>query len=74
MTYMGLNTICPVCGGPVPESMPPMEVVHTGHLDERSIPMLRVCCPTCARLVLQEPEVYYRAAKSNTQATLGKHP
>ena len=74
MTYVGLNTICPVCGAVVPESMPPMEVVHSGHLDDRGVPMLRVCCQECARLVLQEPDLYYRAAKTNTRANLGTNP
>lgn len=74
MTHAGLNTICPVCGKPVPDSMPPMEVVHSGHLDDHGIPMLRVCCAQCARLVLQEPDLYYRAAKANAQATHGKFP
>ncbi|HEX3133074.1 MAG TPA: hypothetical protein VHX44_05760 [Planctomycetota bacterium] len=74
MTHVGLNTICPVCGGPVPDSMPPMEVVHAGHGDERTIPMLRVCAPACARLVRQEPDVYYRAARANAQAKPGQVP
>lgn len=74
MKYAGLNTVCPVCGTVVPESMPPMEVVHTGHLDDREIRMLRVCCQECARLVLQEPDLYYRAAQANIQASHGRVP
>jgi hypothetical protein len=74
MSHVGLNTVCPVCGMAVPESMPPMEVVHHGHQDDRGIPMLRVCCQECARLVLQEPDLYYRAAKTNTQAGHGRFP
>lgn len=62
------NTVCPVCGMPIPMEMPPMEVVHTSHLDERGVPMLRVCCADCARIVKQEPDLYYRAARTNTKA------
>ena len=71
MSYVGLNTVCPVCGATVPESMPPMEVVHTSHLDDRGIPMLRVCCAACAQVVDQEPDLYYRAAKTNSKANTG---
>jgi hypothetical protein len=71
MSAPDLNTICPVCGGAVPDSMPPMEVVHTSHLDERGVPMLRVCCPVCAKLVHQEPDLYYRAARMNAKARQG---
>lgn len=71
MTSVGLNTICPVCGAAVPENMPPMEVVHTSHLDDRGIPMLRVCSHACARIVHEEPDLYYRAARTNTKAKHG---
>lgn len=74
MSYVGLNTVCPVCGMTVPESMPPMEVVHTAYQGDRGTPMLRVCCQECARLVLQEPDLYYRAARTNTQAGHGPVP
>lgn len=63
-----LNTICPVCGSTVPDDMPPMEVVHTSHLDDRGIPMLRVCCVGCADMVHNEPDLYYRAARANVRA------
>ena len=68
MPHTELNTICPVCGLTVPETMPPMELVHTSHLDDRGVPMLRVCCVECARVVNQHPELYYRAAKANVRA------
>jgi hypothetical protein len=71
MTHASLNTVCPVCGAPVPEDMPPMEVVHTSHLDDRGIPMLRVCSQACARLVHDEPDLYYRAARVNAKAKSG---
>ena len=71
MSTPELNTVCPVCGSMVPDSMPPMEVVHTSHLDERGVPMLRVCSPLCARLVHQEPDLYYRAARMNLKARPG---
>jgi hypothetical protein len=69
MTHPALNTVCPVCGTQVPDDMPPMEVVHTSHLDDRGIPMLRVCSRACALLVHEEPDLYYRAARMNTKAT-----
>lgn len=68
MTYVGLNTICPVCGDVVPESMPPMEVLPSGPGADQGLAMLRVCCSECRLIVLLEPELYYRAAKSNTKA------
>lgn len=71
MTHVSLNTICPVCGSQVPDDMPPMEVVHTSHLDDRLTPMLRVCSTLCAQLVNEEPDLYYRAARTNTRAKCG---
>jgi predicted nucleic acid-binding Zn ribbon protein len=71
MNRVDLNTVCPVCGAAVPESMPPMEVVHTSHLDDRGIPMLRVCCAACAKVVNHEPDLYYRAARTNSKANTG---
>lgn len=68
MAHAGLNTICPVCGANVPEAMPPMEVSHGGHLDDRELPMLRVCSTTCARTVNHHAELYYHAAKANLKA------
>ena len=74
MTPVDLNTICPVCGAQVPKEMPPMEVVHTSHLDDRGIPMLRVCSYACARTVHEEPDLYYRAARLNSKAKTGTSP
>lgn len=71
MAHAGLNTICPVCGAHVPETMPPMEVIHTSHLDDRALPMLRVCCPACAQAVNENPDLYYRAARANIRASQG---
>ncbi|MEO7732299.1 MAG: hypothetical protein ABIY55_15115 [Kofleriaceae bacterium] len=62
------NTICPVCGMPIREEMPPMELAHLieGHnIPDRPHPGLRICSKECAAIAVRSPEKYFAAAKAN---------
>ena len=70
------NTICPVCGAPVPADMALIELafVSDGHQHRhQERPGIRLCSSVCAIFAEKSPEKYRAAAAANSVAGDGKH-
>jgi len=70
MTQCCMNSICPVCGGPVTLDMPPLsfhpENEHSHSTQDEGT--FRVCSDPCAHQAQSLPQRYHAAACLNTRA------
>ena len=69
------NTVCPVCGSPIPHDMALMELSHVseGHQHQHhEQPGIRICSTACAKIAEKSPEQYRAAAAMNSVAAGGK--
>ena len=63
------NTVCPVCGRPIPHDMALIELAQ--HQDQEP-PGIRLCSKECAEIAEKSPEKYRVAARVNRVEGDGK--
>jgi predicted nucleic acid-binding Zn ribbon protein len=62
------NTICPVCGSPIPNDMPLVELAHVSeghHHQDEAQRGIRLCSQECAEAAERSPANYRAAAAAN---------
>jgi hypothetical protein len=67
-----MNTVCPVCGMPIPADGAAIEIgpehQHPQRSEDHRLGAFRVCSEACARRITTAPEPYRVAARANRVA------
>lgn len=65
------NTICPVCGSAVDESIQPVVAVHQAEEGDDAVLRIGTCCDECRCRVVADPDYFFSAAIDNAVAVGG---